>query len=111
MDEAQLILILIALIGLGITVLKLFLDLRNDLRKERSARIEDRKVTEALIEYLKPHKDILVTQPHQSEREISLREQELQLQRERFEWDQLVAMAKTAGWIIEKALESDEPEK
>jgi len=104
-------LILIAIIGLGITVLKLFLDLRSDLRKEESARIEDRKVTEALIEYLKAHRDVLSAQPHQSEREISIREQELQLQRERFEWDQMVSIAKTAGWIIEKALETDDSEK
>ena len=68
-------------------------------------------MTEALIEYLKAHRNALVAQPHQSERDISLREQELHLQRERFEWGQLVAIAKTAGWIFDKVSESDNPKK
>ena len=107
MDDAQFIGILVTAIGIiAIPIIKQYLD----LKKERAARLKDREVAEAMIEYIKAHRDALAAQPHQTEREIALREQELQLERERFEWDQLVGIAKTAGWIIEKAIESEKDE-
>jgi hypothetical protein len=100
MNDAEFITILIMAIGaVAIPVVKFYFD----LRKERDARGKDRELIKALTEYVSAQREHLGTLQAQISEDRHLKESGLELARERLEWDQLVAAAKTLGWVLEKS--------
>lgn len=100
MNDAEFLTILVTAIGLiAIPVIKLYLD----LKKERDARNKDRELIKALTEYVTAQRDLLNSLQNQISEDLHLKESQLEFERERLEWDQLVAAAKTVGWILEKS--------
>lgn len=99
MNDFELLTILVTAIGvIALPIVKLYLD----LRKERESRQKDHELIKALTEYVTSQRDHLKALHAQNQDDLRLKESEIELQRERLEWDQLVAAAKTVGWVLEK---------
>lgn len=100
MNDSEFLTILIAIIGVvAVPLVKMYLD----LRKERNESEKDRELIKALTEYVSAQREHLKTLQAQVRDDLHLKESQLALQKERLEWDQLVAAAKTLGWVLEKS--------